>query len=211
MIWAARPNPQQSITQPIEFNQTNILSSVQQSTPVTMDERLVVMEWPKSVRIGEQAEIWLTFKAAKGENPAPSTYSTDIYWHYNLMAEAKYEVAGFKVDPANPTRESMPPGRTVRFKWVISTDRVGSYSGKVWLSLRLLPRDGGPASQVPVFIQDVVINSYSLFGMTEAMAYLMGGAGVMLSVVIAYGDIIKLVKRLRIKNNTKDPKDTKDF
>ena len=165
------------------------------------------------MRIGETEEITLILEPVTGEKSSqtPSLVSTDIYSIYNIMAEARFEVAGVTVNPANPIRESMPSGQTVKFKWQISTDQVGSYDGKVWLSLRLLPLDGSQASEVPIYIRELRLQTTSLFGMNEAMAYFVGGVGVVLSLVIEYGDMISWFKRLVIKNNTKDAKDTKDL
>jgi hypothetical protein len=178
-----------------------------------IETRQVYLEWPSSMRIGEKEEIALVFEPVETEASSPNQQleSSDIYNSYNIMAEARFEVAGIRVSPANPTRESMPAGQTVKFKWQINTDQVGSYDGAVWLSLRFLPLDGSRASQVPIFIRDVKIQTSSLFGMNETMAYFVGGAGIVLGVMIVIGDMINMVKRLMLKNPTKDSKDTKEI
>ena len=181
--------------------------------------RQVVLEWPESMRIGEQEQISLIFEPMISETTGfdQSDAGTDIYSAYNVMAEAKFEVAGVMVKPTNPIRASMPSGQTVKFRWQISADQVGSYDGQVWLSLRLLPLDGSLVSEVPVYIRELKMQTATLFGMTEAMAYLVGGAGVVISFVIEYGDVIRWIhKRKRKKTTkerkitTKDAKDTKD-
>jgi hypothetical protein len=205
IIWASLPNPHRSMAQPISFAHTTIASNSQAPISTKLEARQAVLQWPKSMRIGEQDEITLVFEPIGGEAPSPdfSADNVDIYSLYNIMAEVKFEVAGIKVSPATPTRESMPAGQRVKFKWEVSSGQVGSYTGQLWLSLRLLPLDGSQANQIPIFIHDVVLQSASLFGMTEAMAYLMGGAGVALGVIIVYSDMISQVRRFLIKNNTK--------
>jgi len=212
IVWASIRNPQQTLTQPVSYAETIIPSGTQGITSTIMDMHQVVFEWPRSMRIGDKEEITLILEPVIGEKSTqtPSLVSRDIYSVYNIMAEARFEVAGMTVNPANPIRESMPSGQTVKFKWQISTDQVGSYDGKVWLSLRLLPLDGSQAREVPIYIRELRLQTTSLFGMNEAMAYFAGGVGVVLGFVIEYGDMIALIRRLWIKNDTKDAKDAKD-
>ncbi len=179
-VWASIRNPHQTLTQPVSYAETIVPPSTQGITSTIMDMHQVVFEWPRSMRIGDTEEITLILEPVIGEKSSqtPSLVSMDIYSIYNIMAEARFEVAGVTVNPANSIRESMPSGQTVKFKWQISTDQVGSYDGKVWLSLRLLPLDGSQASEVPIYIRELRLQTSSLFGMNEAMAYFVGGAGV---------------------------------
>jgi hypothetical protein len=132
----------------------------------------------------------------------PAGYS-DIYSLYNLMAEVRYDVSVLSVTPANPTRESMPAGQRVKFTWKINAVQVGLYDGTVWLSLRYLPLDGGQASQVPIYIQEVKVQTSSLFGLNKTMAYLLGGVGVVLAAVIVYDDLIAWVRKWMKKKSPK--------
>ncbi len=213
IVWASIRNPHQFLTQPVSYAETINTSSTQGITSTIMDMHQVVFEWPRSMRIGDTEEVTLVLEPVTGEKSAqtPSLVSTDIYSIYNIMAEARFEVAGVTVNPANPIRESMPSGQTVKFKWQISTDQVGSYDGKVWLSLRLLPLDGSQVSEVPIYIRELRLQATSLFGMNEAMVYIIGGAGVVLSLVIEYGDMIGWMRMRKRKITTKDTTDTQDF
>ena len=171
----------------------------------------MMLDWPSSMRIGEQEEIKLVFEPVDTDASSPNQLpeSLNIYNNYNIMAEARFEVAGIRVSPANPTRETMPPGQTMKFKWQISTHQAGSYDGTVWLSLRFLPLDGSQASEVPIFIHEVKIQTSSLFGMNETMAYFAGGSGAVLGVVIIFGDMIAIIRRRTRKITTKYNTDTK--
>jgi hypothetical protein len=202
IVWAALPNPRQSIIQPVSYAETQIPFSIQGSTSTMMEPRQVILEWPKSMRIGETDEIILKFEPVISETgPSNLTVSTfDIYNRYNIMAEARFEVAGIGVIPANPTRESMPAGQTISFKWEIGNDQEGSYIGKVWLSLRLLPLDGGKASQVPVYIQEIKIRTSSLFGLNESITFLLGGVGIVFAAALVYDDLIAWVRKWIKKN-----------
>jgi hypothetical protein len=166
-----------------------------------METRQAVLEWPKTMRIGEIEEITLIFEPVEGESSSQNLSSVlpELYSIYNVMAEARFEVAGIRMNPTNLTRKSMPVGQAVKFKWEISSDQVGSYKGTMWLSLRLLPLDGSQASEVPIYIHEVQLQTTSLFGMNETMVYIIGGVGIVLSMVIVYSDMIGFVRR-RIKS-----------
>jgi hypothetical protein len=213
IVWVSLPNPHQALTQSIIPTEMQLPSNGQTPIPMLIKTRQISLIWPNSMRIGEIEEITLVFKPVENvaSSTKPQVESSDIYKSYNIMVEARFEVAGISVSPANPTRESMPAGQTVKFKWQISTNQVGSYDGNVWLSLRFLPLNGTQASQVPIFIHEVKIQSSSLFGMNETQAYFVGGSGVALGVVIIFGDMIVLIRRWMKKMTTKASMGTKDL
>jgi hypothetical protein len=213
IVWVSLPNPHQALTQSIIPTEMQLPSNGQTPIPMLIETRQISLIWPNSMRIGEIEEITLVFKPVENvaSSTKPQVESSDIYKSYNVMSEARFEVAGISVSPANPTRESMPAGQTVKFKWQISTNQVGSYDGNVWLSLRFLPLNGTQASQVPIFIHEVKIQSFSLFGMNETQAYFVGGSGVALGVVIIFGDMIVLIRRWMKKMTTKASMGTKDL
>jgi hypothetical protein len=222
VIWASLPNKHHTVVQNISPEEMQISSTVKGGDPLSMRVRQVVLVWPDSMRIGDDETITLVFEPVVTDSVSfdhPAGYS-NVYSLYNLMAEARYDVSGLSLTPANPTRESMPGGQPVKFTWKVNTDQVGSYNGTVWLSLRYLPLDGGLASQIPIYIQEVSIQASSLLGLNETMAYLLGGVGVVLAAVIVYDDLITWVLKRRIKKTTtskcsrmqaKDTMDTKDI
>jgi hypothetical protein len=156
--------------------------------------RQLKMEWPESMRIGEEEQIRLSFTQAE-EQPGLKEQRgyLDAYAAYNIMADSRYEVAGMRVKPAVQSRESMPAGKPVNLTWKISSDRVSTYDGQVWLSLRYLPLDGSAAIEVPIYVQEVSIKTTSLFRMNESMATILGGIGVIASAALVYDDVARIV------------------
>jgi hypothetical protein len=133
-----------------------VTSIEQDADPLSMPTRRVELEWPESIRIGEDETITLDFIQVSPDTisqDVPVGYA-DVYSRYNLMAEGRYDVAGISVVPADPTRESMAAAQPVKFSWNVNSSQAGLYAGTVWLSLRYLPFDGGQASQVPIFIDN---------------------------------------------------------
>jgi hypothetical protein len=202
ILWATLPNPRQSSILPVSYDEMQNALNTEGIPSMSMEARQVVLEWPKTMRIGEIDEIRLKFEALNTETTGTSVKSeaADIYSRYNIMAEARFEVAGLGVNPANPTRESLPAGEITRFRWEVGNDQEGSFTGKVWLSVRLLPLDGGKASQVPVYIQEIKIQTVSLFGLNEGLAYLLGGVGIVAAGALVSVDLISGVRKWRREN-----------
>ena len=203
LIWASLGGQRQVMTQTISPDEMQLPSNTQVIIPAILETRQVVLEWPSSMRIGDIGVISLVFEPIR--NDAPSSYPqgefTDVYKNYSMMAEARIEAAGISANPANPTRESMPSGDSVKFKWQVNIEQAGSYHTNVWLSLRFLPLDGSLASQKPIFVREVDIHAISLFGLSAPLARLLGGVGIILSVLLIFDDMIGLVRKLIGKIN----------
>jgi hypothetical protein len=213
LIWATLTAKRRVTVQSISPAEMQLPSSGQASQPTILETRQVVLEWPSTIRIGDMAVITLVFEPGKNEpsSDKPQDGFSDVYDKYSLMAEGRFEVAGIRVDPANPTRESMPSGQTVKLKWRVNADKAGEFPGNVWLSLRFLPHDGTETSQTPIFARKVDIHTTSLFGISGPLARLMGGVGIFFSVLVSFDIMIEFVRNLRRKITTKYIKDTKDI
>jgi hypothetical protein len=179
--------------------------------PAILENRRVSLEWPRSLRIGEDGAILLNFEAVNEDSPSSieQTGLVDGYTNYSVMAEANFEVAGIRFEPTSVTRVSMPPGQPVIVKWKIVADDAGSYHGVVWLSLRFLPLDGSTPIQVPIYVKDIRIHGTSFLGMNGTVASLVGGVGVLVSLVFILNDVINFWLTGRKKLNKKDPLNTK--
>ncbi len=213
LVWALLPNQRRNVGQFVLPSSMQVPSKEIDGGEAVLQARQVRLEWPASLRIGDHGVITMIFEPVSSEIfvPNPEGQYLNVYSRYNLMAEGRFEAAGVRVDPANPTRESLPPGQTVKFTWEVNPSDAGSYPGKIWLLLRFLPLKGGQASEVPVFVYDMHIQTVSLFGLSGPLARIMAGAGIILGLLFNYDDMIGVVMRWKRKNNTKDTKDTKDF
>lgn len=199
ILWAALPNRRQTVS--LSPSEMQLPTAEKDSVLIPTETRQVRLEWPGSMHISEREIMTLIYEPSVTEAASDSQQpdSSSVYDSYNIMAEAKFEVAGINMSPTNPTRESMPAGQTVKFIWQISADKVGIYDGNVWLSLRFLPLNGGLPSQIPIFIRQVRIQTSRLLGMSEKMAYSVGGAGFIMCLIIIFDDMIGFVRpRMRI-------------
>jgi len=211
LAWGLLPTRRQLDEQTIQPGTLVVKLNGQVVESAVMDARQVKLEWPTSMRIGDHEMIQLEFETIENaSSPEQQTGYTDAYNSYNIMTEARFEVAGVRIEPTNPTRESMPAGQPVRFKWEVSTERAGDYKGNVWLSLRFLPLDGNSPIQEAIYVSAVGIHASSLFGLSGPLARVLGGVGMLLGVVLILKDVVKWFRKRKIKNITKYAKDTKD-
>jgi hypothetical protein len=151
----------------------------------------VVLTWPRSLRIGKGEEIRLEVVSVQhAGQPAQEIGLEDAYQFYNVMAEARFEVAGVRLEPANAVRQSMLPNQPLHFTWEIFPDKAGWNDGTAWLSLRFLPLDGSTPVQVPVYSDEMSLHATSLLGLSAPVARGMGSAVIFISLGIAIHDRI---------------------
>jgi hypothetical protein len=193
ILWSLLPTPRLEQVRSIQPGMLGVKPNGDKQ-PRLPGNRQVRLEWPGSLRIGDEGEIRLSFEnlEAASLDSELGTGFYDIYERYSIMAEAKFEAAGVTIEPGNPTRVSMPPGQPAHFKWTVSPQQVGSYHGNVWLTLRYLPLDGSTPIQEPVYINEVELNVSSVMGLSRSMAQLLGGLGVIIGILLVYTEMISL-------------------
>ena len=208
LAWASLPIKRQVDIQLLQPSLLRVRLNGQEGGPALLNPPQVRLQWPSSLRIGDQAVILLDITSVHQDIPSPEKgiYS-DVYDNYNIMLEARFEIVGIRVEPANPVRESLLPGQSVSFRWEITADQAGDNTGNVWLSLRFLPLDGKPPIQEPVFASMLGIHSSSLFGLSGPVARLLGGVGVVLSLLLVFNDMIRWWRKIVTIKHTHDSKE----
>jgi len=205
ILWSFLPEQQLVEVHPVQPSLVGV-KPIGEKQPSLAGKRQVRLEWPSSMRIGDEGKILLDFEYLE-EGSSTSVLEAgfyDMYDSYNIMAESKLEAAGIKIEPANPTRVSILPGQSVHLEWLINSEQAGTYRGKVWLSLRFLPLDGKTPVQVPVYINEVELKVTSLMGLSVSMARFVGGVGVLLSLVLVFNDMIQWSKDRKAMKTTMD-------
>jgi hypothetical protein len=197
LIWSNLPPQHQVEVQNLTASYMVIQPNPQVGDPALLEPRQVRLEWPGSLRIGDYYTVVLDFEQLEESKNTLALLSgfSNVYDCCNVMADARFEVSGINVDPANSTRESMPPGQPVGFKWRINANQAGSYIGTIWLSLRFLPLDGSTPIQGPIYVNDIQIDGSSFLGMSGSIARIVGWVGVILGVFLISDVWINLARR----------------
>jgi hypothetical protein len=196
LVWSYFPVQRQIEVQSLTSSDMVIQSTPLGDVPALLETRQVSLEWPESMRIGDDYTVVLDFEQVEDSNTTLTVLAgfSNVYDCCNVMADARLEVSGINVDPVNSTRESMPPGQPVGIKWRISADQAGTYNGTIWLSLRFLPLDGSTPIQGPIYVNDIQFDASRFLGLSGGMARIVGWVGVILGVCLISDAWINMAK-----------------
>jgi hypothetical protein len=177
-----------------------------------MESRLLSLEWPEKLRVGdgdwvrlsltmdEQGQVTPTLLNPEHAASSASLAIPDLYATHNVIAEARLDLAGMQVAPAEPMLEPLAPGQAVTFVWSVHAGEAGTYRGTVWLNLRFIPRDGSAEQRYPLSAQLVQIRAVNLLGMDGATSRVAGGVGAVLGSVLSLENLLPWAwRRLRRK------------
>ena len=149
---------------------------------VLYEQRLISLEWPQKIRVGESDRIQLTLEVDEQGIITPTVSSEgneiiaepvqipDLYEDYYINAEARFDIVGVDIQPTGTVSTALIKGKDLYFAWSISPRQTGEFSGTVWLHLNLTPKDGGVNRQELLFAKPITIEGVSVFGMPAAVA-----------------------------------------
>lgn len=177
-------------------------SGGQQATqPPAPELRVVELEWPRSLRLGESDVLRLslvpsadgyTARAEFEEHPlATQEVSVPRPEGYILRAVARLDGPGFDISPAGDQSRLVPFGEPVTWRWSLSPRSPGRQRISVSLYLRWESDSGmvAGARESQAFGRALEIEVISFLGLTRTQTGLLGllallGAGVLGSVAI---------------------------
>jgi len=131
----------------------------------------------------------------------------NLYDTHHVLADARLDMVGVEFAPQGEISEALLPGKPVEFYWSVRAEDVGSYKGTVWLHLRFIPREGGPASRMVLSGQIIQIESANLFGLSGKAARVAGSVGAVVGSIFGLDSLLSFLikfiasfrKRLRDK------------
>lgn len=126
----------------------------------------------------------------------------DVYVTHNVLAEARLDMAGVEVRPAETISQSLLPGEKVTFYWSVRPDEVGNYRGTVWFYLHFVPKEaGGTESKKAILAEQIDVEATSFLGMGANPARWLGVAGSFISAVLGMPFLENVLKWLWRKIN----------
>jgi len=156
MSWGLSPAARLVHQQPLLPQQTGL-----------PEVRSLHIDFPAAIRAGETDRVVLGIEAG---NSTPATTSQNIYEGYDVLAEARLDLAGMTIRPINIVSEPLLPGQAVTFFWSIRPLETGRSTGTVWFYLRFIPKDGGPERRQAVSAQAIEIEAVTLVGLEAESA-----------------------------------------
>ena len=181
------PTPSPQAAQPGTPLPSPAATSPGLSTPSPLVElRVVELEWPTRIRLGESDVLRLalvpsvdgyTAQADFTEHPL-ETQQVKIQRPpgYRLSGLARLDGPGFEISPAGEQLRLVPPNETVTWRWSLSPRASGRQRLSISLLLRWEPEDGqtGSVRESSAFGRALEIQVSSFLGLGKPQAGLLG-------------------------------------
>jgi len=182
--------------------------------PAIPEKRRLTIEFPPQIRAGDSDIIRLTLEVDTLGNITPTAQFEgnavtgevveipDLYETHNVIAEAKFEVAGMQVSPPDLISQTLSRGQSVTFFWSVRPDEAGVYRGTVWFYLRFVDKVSGEESRKTVSAQLVEIEAVNFLGLPVNVVRTFGGVGSVVGAIVGFpffDDIVKFILGRRRK------------
>jgi hypothetical protein len=180
-----------------------------QIVPAIPETRRLTLEFPSKMRAGVEGDIVrLTLEVDDLGNITPTAQIDgnvvvgekieipDLYETHNVTAEARLDLAGMQIQPADAIYEPLKRGQSAKFFWSIRPQEVGIYRGTVWLHLNFADKSTGEQSRIAVSAQTVEIEAVDFFGLSVNLVRTSGVVGSIVGGVVGFPFIEQIIKFL---------------
>ncbi len=176
--------------------------------PALQEMRLLTLDYPPRIRAGDSDVISLTLEMDENGNLKPTVsqagnisngqtvYIPNVFDTYNILAEARLEMAGLDVRPNEIVSEPLTARQKVTFYWSVLPNDVGVYKGVVWFYLHFIPKTSGVESRKTLSSQVVEIEATSFAGLRANPTRWLGLAGTVVSSVLGMPFLESILKYL---------------
>ena len=191
---------------------------VSTAQPALPERRRLTLEFPPQMRAGDSDVVRLTLEvddlggltptAEIGGNVVSGEVIEiqNLYETHRVIAEARFDIAGIEISPADLSSQPLAQGQSVTFYWSIRPPETGVYRGTVWLYLRFVDKQNGEESQKAVSAQLLEIEAVNFFSLSGNFARTTGVIGSVVGTVIGFPfleDIVKFLIKRRKKHTNK--------
>ena len=159
-------------------------------TPI-LETRLVELEWPARLRLGDSDIIRLALIPSQEGYEVQADFpehDTDLQpvqvqrpSGYELFGVARLDGVGFEIAPGGEQAQYLPPGQAVTWQWSVRPHSAGQQRLSILLLLRWTPTSAGLTQRDNVVYNrglDVKVDSF--FGLTRSQAMAGGLVGLLL-------------------------------
>jgi hypothetical protein len=177
--------------------------------PAIPESRRLTLEFPSKMRAGVEGDVVrLRLEVDDLGNITPTAEIDgnvvvgqtieipDLYETHNVTAEARLDLAGMLVQPADAIYEPLKRGQYATFYWSIRPQEAGIYRGTVWLHLNFADKSTGEQSRIAVSAQNVEIEAVDFFGLSVNVARTSGVIGSVVGGVVGFPFIEDIIKFL---------------
>jgi hypothetical protein len=165
-----------------------------------LEERIVELEWPESIRLGDSDLIRLTFSPRPeggftptvefgGHKVEPGTVTVpDMYATHYTFAIARLDAAGFDIQPGGEQEQELLPGQSLTYRWTLRARDAGQQRVALSLSLRWEPKAGvnDRMRTAKVWDRALEIQVRTALGLPGAISDWFGVGGSLLGTVMGF-------------------------
>ena len=213
---AAPPGESPGDTEPTQPVSLTALPPRGTAQPAIPERRRLTLEFPPQIRAGDSDLVRLTLEVDDLGDLTPTAEMggnviegevvevPNLYESHHVIAEARFDLAGTEIRPADLVSEPLSPGNSVTFRWSVRPQDVGLYRGTIWLYLRFVDKQTGEESQKTVSAQLVEIEAVNFLGLSGEFARTTGIIGSVVGTIIGFPffeDILRFL--LKRRNKTK--------
>jgi hypothetical protein len=167
--------------------------------PAILESRRLTLEFPPKMRAGVESDVVrLTLEVDDLGNITPTAQIEgnvvvgetiqipDLYETHNVTAEARLDLAGMQVQPAEAIYEPLAKGQPATFYWSIRPQETGLYRGTVWLHLNFVNKSTEEEDRIAISAQIIEIQAVDFFGFSVNLARMTGVVGSVVGGVIGF-------------------------
>lgn len=162
-----------------------------EQAPPASDGRIVQVEWPERIRMGESDVVRLALIPNRDgfelitEFPEHQTLTQTIQIPhpsgYELFAVARLEGVGFEIAPDGEQAQYLPTDRPLTWRWSLTPRRPGQQRLTISLTLRWETQsDSGPVRSVVAYSRALEVQVISFLGLSRNQALLASFVGLFL-------------------------------
>lgn len=176
--------------------------------PAILEQRRLTLEFPPVIRAGDADTVRLTLEVDEMGNITPTAEVDgnvvtgdiveipNLYETHNVLAQARFDMAGVEIVPPDVVSEPLLPGEKVTFYWSVRPEDAGSYRGRIWLYLRFTPKEGGDDLTRTISAQSIEIEATTFLGFDARAARWAGAIGSFISGLLGMPFFEEIVKWL---------------
>jgi hypothetical protein len=166
--------------------------------PAITESRVVEIEWPAAIRMGDSDFIRLALALDEGGALAPTAevagHETageridipNLYETHNVLAVAELSAVGLEIDRPGPVSQTLLPGERAEWVWTIAPRTAGEQVATLTLHLRFVPKAGGETSERAVWARRLAIEGRTVLGLSGRAADVLGVAGSVMGAVLGF-------------------------
>ena len=156
------------------------------------ETREVIIEFPKTIWIGNSDQVKLTLKVINTETMSAmnSRGIRSLFETHDSYIETRLDVPGLELSPVDPIQEALIESHDNVFIWEVNPKNAGLFRGNLWVFLDLYPKGMDQVEQIPLIIFPIEIRVIRILGITSAAARYLAlfGAGLGLFLLFSLWD-----------------------